>query len=76
VAAFVVNQSPDGAWYAEGTHGEGRHTNLAGWDALARLLTQHRLAWESPLAMSRFRAQFGEPPADLDVQQMAAAPPT
>jgi hypothetical protein len=75
VAVFVVHQSPDGAWYAEATHGEGRHTNLAGWDGLAGLLTEHRLAWQSPRAMSRFRAQFGEPPGHLDVQQIAAAPP-
>jgi hypothetical protein len=68
VAAFVVHQSADGAWYAEGPDGKGRETNLAGWDGLARLLAQHRLAWDSLAGMSRFRAQFGEPPARLDIK--------
>jgi hypothetical protein len=56
MARLILRQSPDGVWYAEDpAGGTARADNIGGWEQLMHLL------------MSRFRAQFGEPPVNSDV---------
>jgi hypothetical protein len=40
VPATARRRTADAEWFAEGTHGEGRETNIAGWDGLAQLLAE------------------------------------
>lgn len=67
---YDIQQDPDGAWHAHNDSDPAQVTNVAGWAALAELLEQRALRWQSPNDLSRFRSQFGEPPADLDTTAM------
>jgi hypothetical protein len=67
---YELRQDPDGAWHAHSDEDGADVTNVAGWDVIARLVEQGGMRWQTPNDLSRFRSQFGEPPADLDTTQM------
>lgn len=71
---FILRQNPDGDWFAADTEGAQGADNVSGWDAVCELLDRGEVAWEAPAAMSRFRAQFGEPPQDDALSRMTVAP--
>jgi hypothetical protein len=73
VSIYVMQQSPDGAWFAESDSGDLRH-NLASWDAVAALMDVNTtVTWQSLQDLNRFRAQFGEPPPGLDLNGVGVA---
>lgn len=75
MAHLVLHQSPNGDWYAEEPGNQGRRIdNIAGWEQLLGMLRGEPVAWDSPNSMSRFRAQFGEPPDDPVISEMAVEP--
>jgi hypothetical protein len=67
----VLEQEPDGVWYATLHDEQGDHRDqIGGWDHLNDLLDEHDVIWRSPSDLGRFRAQYGEPPATFDVTRM------
>jgi hypothetical protein len=73
-ATYLLDQSVDGTWHATPVDG-GETVTIDGWQQIAAMLDEHTLRWREPTALARFRSQFGEPPADLDLHRMGVAEP-
>lgn len=56
----ILQQAPDGVWYLT-VAGEHRH-RIGGWEHLIDVARGYSVSWQSPSDLSRFRAQYGEPP--------------
>lgn len=67
---YLLEQNADGVWRATSTDENDRITNVGGWDALADLLRENTVHWDSPSSLSRFRGQFGEPPPTMDLHRL------